>query len=104
MLSVRGKDAKALLHNISSTDLSLFDKEPERAAVYAGFLSVKGKLMYDGIIAKPKLAAQTEEDTEFWVDVDQDDLPSLHKNLRKYAMRKNVKIDDISHIIKPYSI
>jgi len=57
VLSVRGKDAKALLHNVSSTDLSLFDSEPERAAVYAGFLSVKGKLMYDGIIAKPKLAA-----------------------------------------------
>merc|ERR1711957_731854 len=77
VLSVRGRDAKALLHNVSSTDLSLFDSEPDRAAVYAGFLSVKGKLMYDGTIAKPKLAAQTDDDTEFWVDVQQDDLPTL---------------------------
>ena len=104
VLSVRGRDAQSLLHNVSSTDLGLFDNEPDRAAVYAGFLSVKGKLMYDGIICKPKLAAQTKDDTEFWIDVCQNDLPTLQKNLRKYAMRKNVKIEDISHIIKPYSI
>jgi hypothetical protein len=29
---------------------------PERAAVYSGLLTVKGKMMFDAIIAKPKLA------------------------------------------------
>jgi hypothetical protein len=49
--------------------MNAFDNEPERAAVYAAFLSVKGKTLYDGFIAKPKLAAQTADDTEFWVDI-----------------------------------
>jgi len=84
--------------------MEAFDDEPNRAAVYAVFLSVKGKTLYDAFIAKPKLAAQTPDDTEFWLDVHQDDIAPLTKNLRKYALRKNVQIEDISDIIKSYSI
>ena len=43
VLSVRGKDAKSLLHNVSTTDMEMFDKEKDRAAVYAGFLTTKGR-------------------------------------------------------------
>ena len=41
---------------------------------------------------------------EYWVDVDQADAEPLRKHLRRYAMRKNIQIEDISHIIRPFSI
>ena len=85
--------------------MNIFEREGEkRAAIYTGFLTVKGKTMFDAIIAKPKLAAQTSEDMEYWVDVDQNDVDILKKHLRRYAMRKNIKIEDISHIIKAFSV
>jgi len=37
--------------------MRLFQKEAERAAIYTAFLTVKGKMMFDAIIAKPKLAS-----------------------------------------------
>jgi len=40
--------------------MRLFQREPDRAALYTGFLTVKGKMMFDGVIAKPKLALQTD--------------------------------------------
>lgn len=79
-------------------------EDVNRAALYTGFLSVKGKMMFDAIIAKPKLAFQTKEDMEYWVDVAEGDAESLMKHLKKYSMRKNVKIEDISHVIKSFSI
>jgi hypothetical protein len=33
-----------------------FEREPSRAAIYTGFLNVKGKVILDAIIAKPLLA------------------------------------------------
>ena len=37
--------------------MKLFQKEVDRAAIYTGLLTVKGKIMFDAIIAKPKLAS-----------------------------------------------
>ena len=55
IISVRGRDSTQILQNITTTDMRRFDT-PERAAVYSGLLTVKGKMMFDAIIAKPKLA------------------------------------------------
>lgn len=104
VMSVRGRDATDLLQNVSTQDMGIFDKEETRAAVYTGFLSVKGKILFDAIITKPKLASQTSEDMEYWVDLHEDDIEPLKKHLRRYAMRKNVQIEDISHVIKSFSI
>jgi len=41
---------------------------------------------------------------EYWVDIDEEDGIALRKHLRRYAMRKNIQIEDISHIIKTYSV
>ena len=85
--------------------MNVFEKEgAERAAIYTGFLTVKGKTMFDAIIAKPQLASQTSEDMEYWVDVHQEDAEALRKHLRRYAMRKNIKINDISDVVKTYSM
>ena len=76
--------------------MRLFQREPERAAIYSGFLTVKGKMMFDAIIAKPKLASQTDQDMEYWIDVHEEDTEPLLKHLKKYSMRKNIKFEDIS--------
>jgi hypothetical protein len=36
--------------------MNMFKVEKERAAIYTGFLNVKGKIVMDAIIAKPLLA------------------------------------------------
>ena len=85
--------------------MKVFETEgQERAAAYTGFLNVKGKIMFDGIIVKPRLASQTADDMEFWIDIHEDDFEPLKKHLRRYAMRKNIRIDDLSHVIKAFSI
>ena len=40
--------------------MKIFEKEgEERAAIYTSLLTVKGKTMFDAIIAKPRLASQS---------------------------------------------
>ena len=57
VISVRGRDSTNLLQNITSTNMKTFEAEgPERAALYASLMTTKGKVMFDAIIAKPKLA------------------------------------------------
>ena len=85
--------------------MNTFEVEgPERAAVYASLLTTKGKVMFDAIIAKPRLAAQSPDDMEYWVDVHERDAETFIKHCRKYALRKNIKIEDISHIIKSFTV
>ena len=81
-----------------------FEESNERAAIYTSFLTTKGKTMYDAFIVKPRLAAQTPEDMEFWIDIHRDDMDPLRKHLRRYAMRKNIRIDIITDIIKSFSV
>lgn len=104
VISVRGRDSTSILQNVATTDMRLMESEEERAALYSGFLTVKGKMMFDAIIAKPRLASQTAEDMEYWVDVSDLDAEAFQKHLKRYSMRKNVKIEDISHVIKSFSI
>lgn len=68
--------------------MALFEESNERAAIYTSFLNVKGKTMFDAIIVKPRLAGQTTDDMEYWVDVHQSDIEPLRKHLRRYALRK----------------
>lgn len=56
VISVRGPDSTQFLQGIIANDMNLFSKEPERAAIYTCFLNIKGKVMFDAIIAKPLLA------------------------------------------------
>ena len=50
--------------------MKVFDESPERAAIYTSFLTVKGKTMLDAFVVKPRLAGQSEDDMEYWVDID----------------------------------
>jgi hypothetical protein len=41
-----------------SQDIELLEKEsPDRAALFTTFMNAKGKILFDGIVVKPKLAA-----------------------------------------------
>ena len=93
-----------LLQNTTTQDMRLFDESEDRAALYTSFLTTKGKTMFDAFVVKPKLAAQTPEDMEFWIDIHSDDIAPLRKHLRRYAMRKNIRIDIITDVIKSFSI
>ena len=103
IVSVRGRDSTSILQNTMTNDMRLFSDE-NRAALYTGFLTNKGKVMFDAIVAKPKLASQTADDMEYWVDLHENDVEAFIKHIKKYAMRKNIQFDDISHVIKAFSI
>lgn len=100
---MRGRDATQILQNIVTNDMREFSDD-NRAALYTGLLTNKGKVMFDAIIAKPKLACQTSEDMEYWVDLHETDVTPFLKHIKKYSMRKNIQFDDISHIIKSFSV
>jgi folate-binding Fe-S cluster repair protein YgfZ len=57
VISIRGSSATTILQNLITQDMKLFkDEGLSRAAVFTAFLTVKGKVMFDAIIVKPRLA------------------------------------------------
>ena len=57
MISIQGPDATAFLQNLITADIKLFEKDGhDRAAIFTSFLNVKGKVLFDAIIVKPRLA------------------------------------------------
>ena len=57
LISVRGPDATTLLQNLTTADMrNLLTGHPTKAAQYAPFLNAKGKVLFDTIIVKPRLA------------------------------------------------
>jgi folate-binding Fe-S cluster repair protein YgfZ len=103
LISVRGPDATSFLQGLTTQDMNLFKQSTDRAAIFTGFLNVKGKTMFDAIIVKPRLAGQHGDEIEYWIDVEGDeDADELKKHLKRYAIRKKLKIDDLSHIIKSF--
>lgn len=76
-----------------TSDINQFKKDSkQRAAIFTAFLNVKGKVLFDAIIAKPLLANQKDDDLEFWMDVSEQDVDDVIKHLKKYAIRKKVLI------------
>ncbi len=48
----------------------MFKKDgSERAAIFTTFLNVKGKIIFDAILAKPVIANQKDDDMEYWMEV-----------------------------------
>ena len=57
VFSVQGPDATSLLQNSITNDMKIFERDgASRAAIYTSLLSPKGKILYDAIIVKPRLA------------------------------------------------
>jgi hypothetical protein len=52
-----------------TADMNAF-KEETRGAIFTTFLSVKGKVMFDAMVAKPRIAEQKEGgEIEYWMDI-----------------------------------
>lgn len=84
-----------------TADIHLFTTQQ---ALFTTFLNVKGKILFDAILAKPLIANQKDDDMELWMDVASEDMEAAMKHLRKYAIRKKVGIQDISHVIEVFSV
>jgi folate-binding Fe-S cluster repair protein YgfZ len=58
IISIRGADSQSFLQGLMTQDINLFKKEggTNRAALFTTFLNVKGKLLFDALLAKPLLA------------------------------------------------
>ena len=83
VLSIKGPDSTAFLQGLISNDMGLFRQEGrDRAAIFASFLNVKGKVLFDAILAKPRLANQDGDDVEYWVDVAEYDQEAVMKHLK----------------------
>lgn len=86
VISIRGPDSTAFLQGLITQDMNIFTKEgKDRAAIFTGFLNVRGKLLFDAIIAKPLLANQDSGDTEYWVDVADYDCDDFLKHLKVWT-------------------
>ena len=65
-----------------TADMNAF-KQETRGAIFTTFLSVKGKVMFDALVAKPRLAEQKEgDDIEYWMDLAQEDAQDAVKHLK----------------------
>jgi len=82
IISVRGKDTTGFLQQLTSQDMRLFEREKDRAALYTCFLNPKGRVQHDAIIAKPLLANQEGDETEYWVDIDEVQRDEFFKHLK----------------------
>ena len=65
-------------------DINSFKKDggKDRAAIFTTFLNVKGKIIFDAILAKPLLANQRDDDMEFWMEVAHEDQETALKHLK----------------------
>ena len=70
-------------------------KSKDQVVTYNAFLSVKGRVQFDAIISKP----ETDDETEFWLDVSKKDVDGVKKHLKRFAMRKKVKVEELSSIM-----
>ena len=66
----------------------------QQVAMYAAMLSVKGRVLYDCIVCKPEVS----EEGEYWLDVASKDAESIKKHLKRYGMRKHVKVEAMGSI------
>lgn len=78
-----------------TADINTFKTEGKKtAAIFTTFLNVKGKIIFDAILAKPLLANQRDEDMEFWMDVAAVDLETAIKHMKViiYDFKSHIEI------------
>lgn len=56
VISVRGPKSTEFLQKLTTQDMNLFEKREQRASLFTAFLNVKGRVLFDCIVVKPRLA------------------------------------------------
>lgn len=55
IVSVSGQDSTTFLQSMITNDMKIFEKEPNRAAIFGLFLNPKGRILFDALILKSQL-------------------------------------------------
>ncbi|XP_034176865.2 iron-sulfur cluster assembly factor IBA57, mitochondrial [Osmia lignaria lignaria] len=95
LIQVRGKEASNFLQGLITNDMKHY--EEGAANLYALFLNIKGRVMYDVIIYK------TQEDDVYYIECDSQAVEPLQKHLKMYRVRKKIDIDNLGDTINVWT-
>ncbi|CAL7951042.1 unnamed protein product [Xylocopa violacea] len=87
LLRVRGHEASIFLQGLITNDMKHF--EQGAANLYALFLNIKGRVMYDVIVYR------SQEDNVYYIECDLQAVDPLQKHLKMYRVRKRIDIDHL---------
>ncbi|KOC64667.1 Putative transferase CAF17, mitochondrial [Habropoda laboriosa] len=91
LLRVRGNEASSFLQGLITNDMKHF--EEGAANIYALFLNIKGRVMYDVIIYR------SEEDNVYYIECDSQAVGLLQKHLKMYRVRRKIDIDNLGDTV-----
>lgn len=91
LLRVRGNEASMFLQGLITNDMKHF--EDGAANLYALFLNIKGRVMYDVIIYK------SQEDDVYYIECDSQAADPLQRHLKMYRVRRKIDIDHLGDSI-----
>ncbi|KAK9300585.1 hypothetical protein QLX08_006742 [Tetragonisca angustula] len=95
LLRIRGNEASVFLQGLITNDMKHF--EEGAANIYALFLNIKGRVMYDVIIYK------SQENNVYYVECDSQAAEPLQKHLKIYRIRRKIDIDHLGDKINVWA-
>jgi len=99
LIRVEGTDTQSLLQGLVTQDLELLNQTP---AVYAMMLNLQGRVLYDVIIYN--VSSPRSEIQKYLVECDAAVASDVVSHLKKYKLRKNCDIVDISDVYEVSSV
>nr|XP_012139204.1 PREDICTED: putative transferase CAF17 homolog, mitochondrial [Megachile rotundata] len=90
LIRVRGKETSSFLQGLITNDMKHF--EEGAANLYALFLNIKGRVLYDVIIYK-------QEDDAYYIECDSQVADPLQKHLKMYRVRRKIDIENLGDSI-----
>ncbi|XP_054011572.1 putative transferase CAF17 homolog, mitochondrial [Hylaeus anthracinus] len=87
LLRIRGKETSDFLQGLITNDMKHLNEGA--ANLYALFLNIKGRVLYDVIVYK------SQEDDVYYIECDSEAVDSLQKHLKMYRIRKKIDIDTL---------
>ncbi|XP_043255411.1 putative transferase CAF17 homolog, mitochondrial [Colletes gigas] len=96
LLRVRGSEASDFLQGLITNDMKHF--EEGAANLYALFLNIRGRVLYDVIVYK------NQKDDVYYIECDSRAVDSLQKHLKMYRVRRKVDIDNLGDSINVWAL
>ncbi|XP_033324364.1 iron-sulfur cluster assembly factor IBA57, mitochondrial [Megalopta genalis] len=96
LLQIRGNEASNFLQGLITNDMKHIDEGA--ANLYALFLNIKGRVIYDVIVYK------SQEDNVFYIECDSQAADPLQKHLKVYRVRRKLDIDNVGDKIKVWAL
>jgi len=99
LIRIEGVDTQALLQGLVTQDLELLNQSP---SVYAMMLNLQGRVLYDVIIYNA--SSPRSEVQKYLLECDASVAPDIVSHLKKYKLRKNCDIVDVSDVYEVSSV